>query len=166
MAAVTITAVHKWFGTTHVIKGVDIAIADGEFCVLVGPSGCGKSTLLRMIAGLEEITDGDIAIGGRVVNRVQPKERDIAMVFQNYALYPHMTVRDNMSFALKLARQGSADIEQRVARAAEMLVDVADVDGSHYARPSTTTYFGRPVVAQSIRFCAALRLNSRSPSTE
>jgi multiple sugar transport system ATP-binding protein len=121
MAAVTITAVHKWFGATHVIKGVDIAIEDGEFCVLVGPSGCGKSTLLRMIAGLEEITDGEIAIGGRVVNRVQPKERDIAMVFQNYALYPHMTVRDNMSFALKLARQGSADIEQRVARAAAIL---------------------------------------------
>ncbi len=109
MAAVKITAVHKWFGSTHVIRGVDIAIADGEFCVLVGPSGCGKSTLLRMIAGLEEITDGEIAIGGRVVNRVPPKERDIAMVFQNYALYPHMTVRDNMSFALKLAKRRSAD---------------------------------------------------------
>src|SRR5512132_2438030 len=115
MAAVSIRAVRKNFGSTQVIRGVDIDIADGEFCVLVGPSGCGKSTLLRMIAGLEEITDGEIAIGGRVVNRVQPKERDIAMVFQNYALYPHMTVRDNMSFALKLARQGSADIEQRVA---------------------------------------------------
>ena len=121
MAAVNITGVHKWFGSTHVIHGVDIAIADGEFCVLVGPSGCGKSTLLRMIAGLEEITDGEIAIGGKVVNRVQPKERDIAMVFQNYALYPHMTVRDNMSFALKLAKRGSADIEQRVARAAGIL---------------------------------------------
>ncbi len=121
MAAVNITAVHKWFGSTHVIRGVDVAIADGEFCVLVGPSGCGKSTLLRMIAGLEEIGDGEIAIGGRVVNRVQPKERDIAMVFQNYALYPHMTVRDNMSFALKLAKRGSVDIQQRVARAAEIL---------------------------------------------
>ena len=121
MAAVKITAVHKWFGSTHVIRGVDIGIADGEFCVLVGPSGCGKSTLLRMIAGLEEITDGEIAIGGKIVNRVQPKERDIAMVFQNYALYPHMTVRDNMSFALKLAKRGSADIEQRVARAAGIL---------------------------------------------
>src|SRR2546423_15401572 len=105
MAAVTIAAVQKWFGATHVIRGVDVAIADGEFCVLVGPSGCGKSTLLRMIAGLEEITEGEIAIGGKVVNRVPPKERDIAMVFQNYALYPHMTVRDNMSFALLLARQ-------------------------------------------------------------
>jgi multiple sugar transport system ATP-binding protein len=121
MAAVNITGVHKWFGTTHVIRGVDVGIAEGEFCVLVGPSGCGKSTLLRMIAGLEEISDGEIAIGGKVVNRVQPKERDIAMVFQNYALYPHMTVRDNMSFALKLAKRGSADIAERVARAAEIL---------------------------------------------
>src|SRR4051812_24650025 len=121
MAAVKIAAVHKWFGSTQVIRGVDVAIADGEFCVLVGPSGCGKSTLLRMIAGLVEIGDGEIAIGDRVVNRVQPKERDIAMVFQNYALYPHMTVRDNMSFALKLAKRGSADIQQRVARAAEIL---------------------------------------------
>ena len=92
------------------IRGVDVDIADGEFCVLVGPSGCGKSTLLRMIAGLEEITDGEIAIGGKVVNRVPPKERDIAMVFQNYALYPHMTVRDNMSFALMLAKQSKAEI--------------------------------------------------------
>ena len=121
MAAVNITGVHKWFGSTEVIRGVDIPIADGEFCVLVGPSGCGKSTLLRMIAGLEEITQGEIAIGGTVVNRVLPKERDIAMVFQNYALYPHMTVRDNMSFALKLAKRGSADIRDRVARAADIL---------------------------------------------
>jgi multiple sugar transport system ATP-binding protein len=81
---------------------VDIAIADGEFCVLVGPSGCGKSTLLRMIAGLENVTGGEIEIGGRVVNHVHPKERDIAMVFQNYALYPHMTVRENMGFSLRL----------------------------------------------------------------
>ena len=86
MAAVTIAAVEKWFGTTHVIRGVDVAISDGEFCVLVGPSGCGKSTLLRMIAGLEEISAGEIAIGGTVVNRMLPKERDIAMVIQNYAL--------------------------------------------------------------------------------
>jgi len=121
MAAVTITGVEKYFGTTHVIRGVDIAIDDGEFCVLVGPSGCGKSTLLRMIAGLEEITQGEIAIGGRVVNRVPPKERDIAMVFQNYALYPHMTVRQNMSFALALAKRPKAEIESHVAKAAEIL---------------------------------------------
>jgi multiple sugar transport system ATP-binding protein len=104
-----------------VIRGVDNAIANGEFCVLLGPSGCGKSTLLRMIAGLEEISEGEIAIGGRVVNRVRPKERDIAMVFQNYALYPHMTVRDNMSFALRLAKSPMADVRQRVDRAAGIL---------------------------------------------
>jgi len=121
MAAVTIAAVEKYFGGTHVIRGVDISIADGEFCVLVGPSGCGKSTLLRMIAGLEEITKGEISIGGRVVNRVPPKERDIAMVFQNYALYPHMTVRDNMSFALMLAKQSKAEISAHVAKAAGIL---------------------------------------------
>src|SRR6202158_1056984 len=121
MAGVNIRAVHKHFGSTHVIRGVDVAIADGEFCVLVGPSGCGKSTLLRMIAGLEEISEGEIAIGARVVNRVPPKERDIAMVFQNYALYPHMTVRDNMSFALMLAKQSKSEIEAHVAKAANIL---------------------------------------------
>ncbi len=121
MAAVTIAAVEKYFGGTHVIRGVDVAIADGEFCVLVGPSGCGKSTLLRMIAGLEEISKGEISIGGRVVNRVPPKERDIAMVFQNYALYPHMTVRDNMSFALMLAKQSKEEISAHVAKAAAIL---------------------------------------------
>jgi multiple sugar transport system ATP-binding protein len=121
MAAVTITGVQKWFGSTHVIRGVDITIADGEFCVLVGPSGCGKSTLLRMIAGLEEIAEGEISIGGAVVNRMPPKERDIAMVFQNYALYPHMTVRDNMSFALMLAKQSKAAIAERVKKAADIL---------------------------------------------
>ena len=121
MAAVTISSVHKHFGSTHVIRGVDVDIADGEFCVLVGPSGCGKSTLLRMIAGLEEISGGEIAIGDRVVNRVPPKERDIAMVFQNYALYPHMTVRDNMSFALMLAKQPRGEIDARVKKAADIL---------------------------------------------
>src|SRR3989475_12180364 len=121
MAGVAIRTVHKHFGSTHVIRGVDVDIADGEFCVLVGPSGCGKSTLLRMIAGLEEISEGEVAIGGRVVNRVPPKERDIAMVFQNYALYPHMTVRDNMSFALMLAKQSKSEIAKRVAKAADIL---------------------------------------------
>ena len=120
MAAVGIAAVHKHFGSTHVIRGVDVAIPDGEFCVLVGPSGCGKSTLLRMIAGLEEVSEGEIRIGDRVVNRVPPKERDVAMVFQNYALYPHMTVRDNMSFALMLAKKGKDEIARQVNRAAEI----------------------------------------------
>ena len=121
MASVSIERVRKSYGQTQVIHGVDIAIDDGEFCVLVGPSGCGKSTLLRMVAGLEEISAGDIRIGERVVNNVQPKERDIAMVFQNYALYPHMKVRDNMGFSLKLARRPKSEIDQRVDEAAGIL---------------------------------------------
>src|SRR5436853_2879730 len=121
MASVGIRDVKKAFGTTHVIHGVNISIADGEFVVLVGPSGCGKSTLLRMIAGLENITGGEIRIGGRVVNDVPPKDRDIAMVFQNYALYPHMTVYDNMGFSLKLRGAPKAEIKSRVERAANIL---------------------------------------------
>src|SRR5499433_2941511 len=121
MASVTLSGVRKSFGSTEVLHGVDIAVEDGEFCVLVGPSGCGKSTLLRMIAGLEEISAGEISIGGTVVNRMPPKERDIAMVFQNYALYPHMTVRDNMSFALMLARKSKDEIAKHVAKAADIL---------------------------------------------
>ena len=104
MASVQIADVRKAYGTTQVIHGVDIDISDGEFVILVGPSGCGKSTLLRMIAGLENISGGEIRIGPRVVNDVPPKERDIAMVFQNYALYPHMTVADNMAFSMKLLK--------------------------------------------------------------
>jgi multiple sugar transport system ATP-binding protein len=121
MSAVSLRAVRKSFGSTEVVHGVDISIADGEFCVLVGPSGCGKSTLLRMIAGLEEISAGEIAIGARVVNTLRPKERDIAMVFQNYALYPHMTVYDNMAFSLKLAGVAKDEAEQRVADASQIL---------------------------------------------
>jgi multiple sugar transport system ATP-binding protein len=128
MAAVAIREVHKHFGSTHVIRGVDVEVADGEFCVLVGPSGCGKSTLLRMIAGLEQISGGEITIGGKVVNRAPPKERDIAMVFQNYALYPHMTVRDNMSFALMLAKRTKEDIAERVQKAADILGLAAYLD--------------------------------------
>src|SRR6186713_424209 len=121
MASVEIRDVQKYFGGTHVIRGVSVSIADGEFAVLVGPSGCGKSTLLRMIAGLEEIGQGEISIGGRVVNDVPPKERDIAMVFQNYALYPHMKVRDNMAFSLLLAKRPQAEVDARVAKAAGIL---------------------------------------------
>ena len=121
MAQVLVRGVTKQFGSTRVIRGVDIRVEDGEFTVLVGPSGCGKTTLLRMIAGLEEITEGEILIAGRVVNRVAPKERDIAMVFQNYALYPHMTVRENMGFSLRLAGIERAALEQRVGQAAEIL---------------------------------------------
>jgi multiple sugar transport system ATP-binding protein len=121
MASVSINDVRKAFGATYVVHGVDISIADGEFVVLVGPSGCGKSTLLRMIAGLENITAGEIRIGERVVNLLPPKERDIAMVFQNYALYPHMTVAANMGFSLKLRGAPKAEIDAGVQRAAEIL---------------------------------------------
>ena len=121
MASVTMSKVRKNYGPTEVVHGVDITIADGEFCVLVGPSGCGKSTLLRMIAGLEDITGGEIAIGGRVVNDVPPKARDIAMVFQSYALYPHMTVFDYMGFSLKLAGRPREEMTERVGAAAKIL---------------------------------------------
>jgi len=121
MAEVTLKAVRKNFGSTEIVHGVDISIADGEFCVLVGPSGCGKSTLLRMIAGLENVTAGEISIGGRVVNHVHPKERDVAMVFQNYALYPHMTVAANMGFSLQLRGASRAETDARVKKAAEIL---------------------------------------------
>jgi multiple sugar transport system ATP-binding protein len=121
MASVEVRGVHKAYGATKVIHGVDIPIQDGEFVILVGPSGCGKSTLLRMIAGLENITGGEVRIGDRVVNNVPPKERDIAMVFQNYALYPHMSVADNMAFSLKLRNAPKDEIKQRVDGAAKIL---------------------------------------------
>jgi multiple sugar transport system ATP-binding protein len=121
MASVSIRNVIKRFGETAVLHGVSIEIPDGSFTVLVGPSGCGKSTLLRMLAGLENISGGEIAIDNKVVNQVPPKERDIAMVFQNYALYPHMTVRDNMAFSLALAKKDKAFIDERVGKAAEIL---------------------------------------------
>ncbi len=121
MAQVAIQNVAKAFGAVKVLHGVSIGIADGEFVALVGPSGCGKSTLLRMIAGLEEVTGGTIAIGDRVVNQLPPSKRDIAMVFQNYALYPHKTVAQNMGFALKLRGADRATIDERVRKAAEIL---------------------------------------------
>jgi multiple sugar transport system ATP-binding protein len=126
MAEVSLRKVVKRYDDVEAVRGIDLDIADHEFVVLVGPSGCGKSTTLRMIAGLEEITDGDIAIGGDVVNDVPPKDRDIAMVFQNYALYPHMTVAENMSFALRLQRYPKAEIKSRVEEAARML-DISDL---------------------------------------
>ena len=121
MATVEVRGVKKAYGATAVIHGVNIKIDDGEFVILVGPSGCGKSTLLRMIAGLENITGGEILIGDRVVNDVPPKERDIAMVFQNYALYPHMTVAENMGFSLKLRKAPKSEIKERVEKAANIL---------------------------------------------
>jgi multiple sugar transport system ATP-binding protein len=121
MAEVVLREVRKSFDATEVIHGVDLDIGDGEFVVFVGPSGCGKSTLLRLVAGLEDITSGELRIGGQRCNDVPPSERGVAMVFQSYALYPHMSVRDNMAFALKLARASKSEIEQRVKRAARIL---------------------------------------------
>src|SRR3989441_2158930 len=121
MASVSFQNIEKTFGSTKVIHGIGFDIHDGEFMVLVGPSGCGKSTLLRMLAGLEEISGGTIAIDGKVVNDMESKDRDIAMVFQNYALYPHMTVADNMAFALKLRKTDAATVNNRVQKAADIL---------------------------------------------
>ena len=121
MAEVNLRKVIKKYDEVEAVRGIDLDIADHEFVVLVGPSGCGKSTTLRMIAGLEDITGGDIMIGGDVVNDVPPKDRDIAMVFQNYALYPHMTVAENMSFGLRLKKYPKAEIKSRVDEAARML---------------------------------------------
>jgi multiple sugar transport system ATP-binding protein len=121
MAKVLISNLNKKFDETHVVKDVNLEIRDREFVVLVGPSGCGKTTTLRMVAGLEEITSGEISIDGRVVNDLPPMDRDIAMVFQNYALYPHMSVYDNMAFGLKMRKFEKSDIEKRVREAAEIL---------------------------------------------
>src|ERR687896_1362607 len=121
MARVLLTNLNKKFEDTHAVKDVNLEIRDGEFVVLVGPSGCGKTTTLRMVAGLEDITSGEISIDGRVVNDLPPMDRDIAMVFQNYALYPHMSVYDNMAFGLKMRKFGRDEIEKRVRQAAEIL---------------------------------------------
>ena len=121
MAGITLKGVKKSYGKTEVIHGIDWEITDGDFVVIVGPSGCGKSTLLRMIAGLESITDGEVSIGDTVVNKLEPSKRNIAMVFQNYALYPHMTVYKNMAYGLKLMKLDKAEIEARVQKAAQIL---------------------------------------------
>ena len=122
MANVALRNVHKTYpGGVEAIKGINFEVGDGQFCVLVGPSGCGKSTLLRMVAGLETITGGDIDIGGRIVNQIEPADRDVAMVFQNYALYPHMYVRDNISFPLRMQHKSKAEIERSVRDVATML---------------------------------------------
>ncbi|HZD27190.1 MAG TPA: ATP-binding cassette domain-containing protein, partial [Xanthobacteraceae bacterium] len=121
MAHVSLRKLVKRFDDTEAVRGIDLEIADKEFVVLVGPSGCGKSTTLRMIAGLEEVSAGEIAVDGEVVNDMPPKDRDMAMVFQNYALYPHMTVYDNLAFGLKLHKVPKQEIKDRVQRAAKIL---------------------------------------------
>ena len=121
MAEVALSGVVKRYGATQVVHGIDLSVADGEFVVLVGPSGCGKSTTLRMIAGLEDIDEGSISIGGRIVNRLEPKDRNVAMVFQNYAIYPHMSVAENIGFGLHTAALGKAEKRKRVEEVGAML---------------------------------------------
>ena len=128
MAKLSLRNVQKHYANLQVVHGIDMEIGDGEFIVIVGPSGCGKSTLLRMVAGLEPITGGEVWIGDRVVNELEPAERDIAMVFQNYALYPHMSVYDNIGFALKLAKVPKDEIDQRVRKAADILELTSNLD--------------------------------------
>ena len=143
------------------VKHMDLEIADGEFMILVGPSGCGKSTALRMIAGLEDITDGELRIGDTVVNDKAPKDRDIAMVFQNYALYPHMTVRDNMGFALKIAGEDKATINQKVEEAATILDLTGHLTASRRTCPAASAS-ASPWAARSSAAPARSSWTSRS----
>ena len=168
MSSVQIRDVRKSFGNFEVLHGVSIPIEDGEFVVLVGPSGCGKSTLLRMIAGLENITSGTISIGDRVVNNVQPKERDIAMVFQNYALYPHMTVADNMGFSLKLRGAKQEEINtRRQARRRDPRADAAArraIRGNCPAASASASRWAAPSCAIRRCSCSTSRCRTSTPS--
>src|SRR5438874_469926 len=153
MASLQLRRVVKRYGTTAVIHGIDLELKDGEFVVFVGPSGCGKSTLLRMIAGLEPISAGEVSIGGRVINDVVPRDRNIAMVFQNYALYPHMTARQNIGFALEQRRIPKAEIDRRVNEAARIL-DLANLLDR---KPKQLSGGQRQRVAMGERSCASRR---------
>ena len=159
MAHVAVKKLVKKYGALQVVHGVDFEIRDGEFVVLVGPSGCGKSTILRMIAGLEPITGGEIAINDRVVNDDPPRDRDIAMVFQDYALYPHMTVRQNLGFGLKMRDTPRAEIAAAVDKTADILQIRAP------ARPQAEAALGRPAPARRHRPRHRPRARSSSSST-
>ena len=168
MAAIEFNNVIKRYGTgpkaNQVIHGVNAEVKDGEFVVIVGPSGCGKSTLLRMVAGLEEITDGTISIGGRVVNQLEPAERDIAMVFQNYALYPHMSVFDNMAYGLKIKKVPLEEIKARVDKAAKIL----ELGQYLQRKPRELSGGQRQRVAMAAPSCGSRRcscLTSRCPTS-
>ncbi|STE65629.1 sn-Glycerol-3-phosphate ABC transporter, ATP-binding protein [Escherichia coli] len=162
MAGLKLQAVTKsWDGKTQVIKPLTLDVADGEFIVMVGPSGCGKSTLLRMVAGLERVTEGDIWINDQRVTEMEPKDRGIAMVFQNYALYPHMSVEENMAWGLKIRGMGKQQIAERVKEAARIL----ELDGLLKRRPRELSGGQRQRVAMAARLCAIRRcscLMSRS----
>jgi multiple sugar transport system ATP-binding protein len=156
--------VNKDFGEVRILHGIDLQIRDGEFMVFVGPSGCGKSTLLRVIAGLEDISAGELRIGGRVVNDVPPAERGIAMVFQSYALYPHMSLYDNMAFGLKLAKVPKAEIDREVQNAAKLL----HIEHLLQRKPKDLSGGQRQRVAIGARSCASRRSScstSRCPTS-
>jgi len=164
MADIKLTNIVKRYDNGFIaVKGINLAVKDKEFMVLVGPSGCGKTTCLRMIAGLEEVTEGDLYIGTRRVNDVQPKDRDIAMVFQSYALYPHMTVYENMAFGLKLAKVPRAEIDARVQEAARMLKIVDKLETVPRSCPAACAN-AWPWVAPSCASPACSFLTSRCPT--
>ena len=152
MASITLTKLCKSFGEIEVLINLDLSIADGEFVVLVGPSGCGKSTLLRLIAGLDDPTSGDILMDDHWVNNLTPRERNVAMVFQSYALYPHMTVAENIGFNLRISGLSKADIKQRVARAAQIL----DIGELLQRKPSQLSGGQRQRVAMGVLWCEIL----------
>src|ERR1700722_4001447 len=162
MASVEVSNVRKSFGHFEVLHGVSISVDDGEFVILVGPSGCGKSTLLRMVAGLESVTSGELRIDGRLVNDVPPKERDIAMVFQNYALYPQMTVAKNMSFSLELARRPKDEVAEKVGKAADILGPNTLRD--HRAKRSPKKSPSPPISSASSPCSNAIRASYRAAS--
>ena len=170
MASVTLENVKKVYaGGIEAVKGVSLGIPDGSFTVLLGPSGCGKSTLLRMIAGLETITEGTVSIGGKVVNRVEPAERDIAMVFQNYALYPHMSVYDNMAYGLRNRGTPKPEIEKRVAEAAKLLA-IGDFlkrkpRELSAAASASASPWAAPSCASRRRSCSTSRCRTSTPSS-
>jgi ABC-type Fe3+/spermidine/putrescine transport system ATPase subunit len=160
MAQVILQDIVKQFGKVEVVHGISLDIADKEFVVLVGPSGCGKSTVLRMVAGLEKITSGSVSIGERVVNDVAPKDRDVAMVFQNYALYPHMNVFDNMSFGLKLSKTPKSEILSRVTEAASCSASPT----SFPADSASGWPWAAPSCANRPFFCSMSRFPTSTPS--
>ena len=167
MATVTLRDVKKSFGSTHVIHGIDLEVDDGEFIVIVGPSGCGKSTLLRMVAGLETVSSGEVQIGGLRANEKEPMDRDIAMVFQNYALYPHMSVRQNMGYGLKIAGMAKPEINRKVEEAAELLQlgSLWDVQSFESRRFFCLTSHCRTWMRNCVSKCV-LRLRSCNQSSE
>jgi multiple sugar transport system ATP-binding protein len=163
MSGVNLSGIVKAYGAVQVVHGIDLNVAEKEFVVLVGPSGCGKSTTLRMIAGLEEISGGEASIHGKVVNRIAPKDRDVAMVFQNYALYPHLNVADNMAFGLRIRKMPKAEIKNQISEVAEIL----ELTEYLHRKPAELSVDNDSALQWVARLCAILRcsyLMNRCPT--